>query len=82
MGNRSVEVPSRVIISLGRSRGSQSYRLTAIMMAPDAALELSVEQLISTLDKKIFMECARVQAAVVPPMSRALVATLTAEVQS
>ena len=52
------------------------------MMVPDAALELSVEQLISTLDKKIFMECARVQAAVVPPMSRALVATLTAEVQS
>lgn len=52
------------------------------MMVPDAALELSVEQLISTLDKKLFMECTRVQAAVVPPMSRALVATLTAEVQS
>ena len=52
------------------------------MMVPDAALELSVEQLISALDKKLFMECTRVQAAIGPPMSRALVATLTAEVQS
>jgi len=50
-------------------------------MVPDAALELSVEQLISALNKKLFMECTRVQAAI-PPMSRAPVATLTAEVQS
>jgi len=51
------------------------------MVVPDAALELSVEQLISALNKKLFMECTRVQAAM-PPMSRALVATLTAEVRS
>jgi len=51
------------------------------MMVPDAALELSVEQLISTLDNKLFMEYARVQAEM-PPMSRAPVAKLTAEVQS
>jgi len=50
------------------------------MIVPDAALELSVEQLISALDKKLFMEYARVQAAL-PLMSRALMATLSAEVQ-
>ena len=52
------------------------------MILPDAALELSVEQLISVLNKKLFMECTRVQAAIPPILSRALVATLTAEVQS
>jgi len=50
------------------------------MMVPDAVLELSVEQLISALNKKLFMECTRVQAAI-PPKSRALVATLTGEVR-
>ena len=50
-------------------------------MVPDAALELSVEQLISALNKKLFMECTRVQPGI-PPMSRALVATLTTEVRS
>jgi len=56
------------------------YQLTATMMVPDAALELSVEQLISALNKKLFMECTRVQAAM-PPVSRVPVAKLTAEVQ-
>jgi len=51
------------------------------MMVPDAALELSVEQLISVLNKKLFMECTRVQAAI-PPIPRAPVTTLTAEVRS
>ena len=49
-------------------------------MTIDAALELSVEQLISALNKKIFMECTRVQS-MTAPTSRALVATLTAEVR-
>jgi len=57
------------------------YRLTATMIVPNAALELSVEQLMSALDRKLFMEYARVQTAM-PPMSLALVATLGAEVQS
>jgi len=51
------------------------------MIVPDATLELSVEQLISALNKKLFMECTRVQAAILP-MSRVPVAALTAEVQS
>jgi len=50
-------------------------------MVPDAALELSVEQLISALNKKLFMECTQVQAGM-PPIPRAPVATLTAEVRS
>jgi len=50
-------------------------------MVPNAALELSVEQLISALNKELFMECTRVQTAM-PPKSQAPVATLTAEVQS
>ena len=50
-------------------------------MVPDAALELSVEQLISALNKKLFMEYTRVQSAI-SPTSWAPVATLTAEVQS
>jgi len=49
-------------------------------MMPDAALELSVEQLITVLNKKLFMECTQVQAAV-PPVSRILVAALAAEVR-
>lgn len=49
-------------------------------MAFDAALELSVEQLISVLNKKIFMECTRVQLTVAPA-TRASVAALTAEVR-
>ena len=54
---------------------------TITTMTPDMALELSVEQLISALSKKLLMECARVR----PPttqISRALVATLSAEVRS
>ena len=45
------------------------------MIVPDATLELSIEQLVGALNKKLFMECAQVQSAM-PPMSRALVATL------
>ena len=57
------------------------YQLTATMMVPDAALELSIEQLISALNKKLFMEYAQVQSEI-SPTSRVPVATLTAEVQS
>jgi len=46
----------------------------------DTVLELSVEQLVTALNKKLLMECTRVQSAV-PPPSRAFVATLTAEVR-
>ena len=51
------------------------------MIVPDATLELSIEQLVGALNKKLFTECAQVQSAM-PPMSRAQVATLTAEVHS
>ena len=50
-------------------------------MTLDPILELSVEQLVRTLNEKLLMEYTRVQAAV-PPLSRALVATLTLEVRS
>jgi len=55
-------------------------RSTTTTMMSGTALELSVEQLIGALDKKLFMESTRVQSAM-PPMSRAQVTTLTAEVQ-
>lgn len=64
--------------------GDESTRLSRLiptMMVPDAALELSLDQLIGALDRKLFMECGRVQSAM-PPTTRALVATLTAEVRS
>ena len=51
------------------------------MMVPDAALDLSLGQLIGALDKKLFMECERVQSMLLPT-SRALVVTLTTEVRS
>jgi len=50
------------------------------MTVPDAVLELSIEQLIRALNKKLFAECARVQSAI--PTSRVLVATLASEVWS
>ena len=50
-------------------------------MALDAALELSVEQLIGASNKKIFMECTRVQL-MTPFATCASVAALTAEVRS
>ena len=50
-------------------------------MTPDYAIELSIEQLVGMLNKKMFMECVRVQSAM-PPMSRAQAATMTAEVRS
>ena len=50
-------------------------------MTPDAALELSLEQLLSVLDKKLSGECARIRSKM-PPPSRTSVAALTAEVRS
>ena len=58
----------------------ERQRLTTTVMTPGVALELSIEQLIDALNKKLFMECARVHS-VMPPMSRSLVATLSAEVR-
>ena len=58
----------------------ERQRLTTMVMTPDVVLELSIEQLIDALNKKLFMECARVHS-VMPPMSRSLVATLSAEVR-
>ena len=55
--------------------------MTATAMTPDSALELSIEQLIGVLNKKLFMECVQVQSAM-PPMSRAQAVTMTAEVRS
>ena len=49
-------------------------------MALNVALELSVEQLVSALNKKIFMECTRVQSRAAP-VSRTLVEALMAEVR-
>ena len=57
-----------------------SYWLTTIVMTSDLALELSIEQLIGALNKKLFVGCARVPSAT-PQMSRTLVATLTIEVR-
>jgi len=53
---------------------------TPAIMTPDSALELSIEQLIGTLNQKLSMECTRVRSAI-RPTSRALVAKLTAEVR-
>ena len=69
-------------ISASRRRpATHPPRFISVIMTPDAALELSVEQLIDTLNKKLSIECTRVQSAM-PPTSRALVATLTAEVRA
>ena len=46
----------------------------------DSVLELSVEQLIRALNKKLLMECMGIQSTL-PPTSRALVDMLTAEVR-
>ena len=46
------------------------------MMMLDTVLELSVEQLVGVLNKKLFTECTWVRGEM-PSMSRALVATLT-----
>jgi len=50
-------------------------------MALDIALELSVEQLISALNKKLFIEFTGVESKV-PPVSRTSVAALKTEVRS
>ena len=49
-------------------------------MAFNAALKLSVEQLVSVLNKKIFMDCTRVQLTAAPA-TRTSVAALEAEVR-
>ena len=49
-------------------------------MTPDTAPELSLEQLISALDKKLFWECKRMRSAI-PPASRTLVAAFATEVR-
>ena len=51
------------------------------MMVPDVVLELSVEQLINALNKKLFMERARIQAQAAP-ISRDSVPTVAAEVRA
>ena len=58
----------------------QVNSLIATTMTPDITLEHSVEQLISALNKKLLMECARVRPQTLQ-ISRALVVTLTAEVR-
>ena len=58
----------------------KDHQFISTVMKPDVALKLSVEQLIRTLNKKLFMECTRVQSAI-PPTSRDMVATLTREVR-
>ena len=50
------------------------------IMTLDPVLELSVEQLVRALNKKLLMECTRVQSAV-PSPSPTSVATLTVEVR-
>lgn len=50
-----------------------------ILMTPDAALELSIEQLIGALSKKLSLECKRVQAEF-PQKPRTPVTTLIVEV--
>jgi len=65
----------------GRVTATRFQRLNATIMTPDAALEFPIEQLIGALNKKLFMECARVRSTM-RPISRALVAMLTAEVRS
>ena len=51
------------------------------MIVPDVAHELSIEQLIEALNKKLFTEFTGIQPAM-PPVPRVLVAKLTAEVRS
>lgn len=55
--------------------------LPPTMMVPDVVLELSVEQLINALNKKLFMERARIQAQAAP-ISRDSVPTVAAEVRA
>ena len=49
-------------------------------MTLDAALELSLEQLISILDQKLFGECTRIRSTTLPA-SRVLVAAFTSKVR-
>ena len=69
-------------IKTAGASNSNNRDTTSILttMNPEVALELSVEQLISALNKELFMEYTRAQSAI-SPTSRALVATLSAEVR-
>ena len=53
---------------------------TTTVMTPDATLELSLEQLISALDKKLFGECARIRSTI-PLAPRTMAAAFTAQVR-
>jgi len=50
-------------------------------MIPGIVFELSIEQLISVLNKKLSMECTRLQSSM-PHVSRALVAEFATEVRT
>ena len=53
---------------------------TTAIMTPDAALELSLKQLVNVLDKKISEECTRIRSTS-RSASHTSMATLTAEVR-
>ena len=80
-GTRRGPVSNRADAAAAIGEVIRFQTLATATMVSDAALELSVEQLIGALNKKLFTECARVQLAM-PPTSRALAAVLTAEVRS
>ena len=65
----------RLLIILHHASRPPNLSTTAIM-TPDAALELSLEQLVNVLDKKFSEECTRIRST-----SRTSMATLTAEVR-
>lgn len=58
----------------------EGYHRTTTIMTPDFALELSLEQLVNELDKKLFGEYARMRSTM-PTASRTFVAAFTAEVR-
>ena len=94
-GLANSEGPKPLSLSLGQSMvprcgadqlGACELRYALLLnftttMVLDPTLELSVEQLISASNKKIFMECTSLQSTVAPPPSRTLVTALTSEVR-
>ena len=58
-----------------------SFTSATTVMALDVALELSVKQLISALNKRLLIEFTDVESKV-PPLSRTSAAALTTEVRS
>ena len=80
---RSTPLPPRRGAAVAGSSGNVTCpqgNWTATIMTSDASLELSLEQLISALDKKLFGECARIHSTLLPT-PRTLVAAFTAEVR-